>query len=298
MNDYANLRRKKRSIWSVVMALALCVALSTSVLLSRLSGFSGQQAQQYIPLTVSSGTTRVTTVDKSDLCAPAQANSLFAPRAVVRLDDPQPRQDEKAWLSITDLELFNVSYENGEGKVTVQSASGDKIIAPGTSNSYTFCLKNTGEFGLDYDIEVKAYFAIQGSDVKVPVQIRLSDYAGNYLIGSADAFQDLSSVNAASGSGSVSAGFMVPYTIEWVWPFEGDDVLDTMLGSYFLETGTEVTFVMEVRTVAEEGGEGGVPSTGDHGLMIPTFVLCVSAGALLFMLLPLCRKREDDHDRK
>lgn len=296
MNEYSSLRRRKRSIWISVVALALCVALSASMLFSRLSGYSLHHTQHYIPLTVSNGVTQVTPMQRQLSQTPTLTLLSASDQGrVMPMEETKPAQTEEAWLTITELELFCVSYENGEGKVTVQSANGDNIVAPGTSHSFTFSLQNTAEFGLDYDIEIEAYFAIEGGNEKVPVQLRLFDHSGNYLIGSPEEFEDLSDVNVASGEGSVSAGYIVPYTIEWCWPFEGDDIYDTALGSYFIETNAQVSFVMEVRTIAERGGEGGLPNTGDRNLVFPAAALCVSASALVFILIPWKRKREDEN---
>lgn len=305
MNNYASLRRRKPSIWIPVVALALCVALSASMLFSRIVGFSTHKTLQYIPLTVSNGTTEVTVLQRQLSQAPSVSLLSATDRQVVKLEETKPTQTEEAWLTLTELELFCVFYEDSEGRVYVQSANGDKIVAPGTSNSYTFSLINTADFGLDYDIEVEAYFEVEGGNEKVPVELRLFDHNGNYLIGSPDEFEDLADVNVATGEGSVSSDYIVPYTLEWRWPFEGDDVdlddlYDTGLGDYFVsvETNTQVSFVMEVRTYAEKGGEGGIPDTGDRSLTVPMIALGASASALVFLLIPVKRKREDEDARQ
>lgn len=301
MNDYSSLRNKKKSHFSVIVALALCVALSASLLFGRLTAYSVQQTHQYIPLTVSNGVTKVTTSQRK-LAAPRVQQPRVAllsatnQEPVAPVTENEPQQTETAWLTMTELELFCVSYENGEGEVTVKSGNGDKVIAPGTSHSFIFSLQNTADTGLDYQMEVEAYFAIEGGNENIPVELRLRDYNGNYLIGTAHEFEDLSDVNVATGSGSISAGYIAPYTIEWQWPFEsGDDAYDTAIGNYFLETEVEVTFVMEVRTYAVQGGEGGIepPNTGDDGIVLATATMCGSVIALLF-LIPWKRKREDE----
>lgn len=298
MNNYDSLRRRKGGILFPVVALALCVALSAAMLFSRMVGYSGYRTDQYIPLTVSNGVTEVTTMQRQLSQAPSVKLLSATDQQVVELDETKPGPTETAWLTITELELFCASYENGEGKITVNSDNGDNVVAPGTSHSFTFALQNTAEFGLDYDIEVEAYFEIDGGNEAVPVEIRLYDYNGNYLIGSPDGFEDLSDVNMATGSGSVSAGYIAPYVIEWQWPFEGDDVYDTLLGDYFIETEAQVSFVMEIRTIAEKGGEGGLPETGDRSLVVPIVAMSLSAPALLFLLIPGKRKREDNNASK
>lgn len=294
MNDYSSLRKRKNSTFMAVVALTLCVTLSAAFLFSRLVDYSAYRAQQYIPLTVSNGVTQVTTLQKQ---APFSAPMVHKLSAAVPLDETKPDEEgEKTWLTMTELELFKASYENDKGEITVQSANGDDIIAPGTSNSYTFSLQNTSDMGLDYTIEVEAYFAIEGGDQGVPVQLRLSDYNGNYLIGGPNSFEDLSDVNMAHGNGSVTAGYIIPYTLEWQWPFEGNDALDTALGSMMIETGATVTFVMEIRTTAVQGdGGGGLPSTGDtDGMLVAGMVLAGSFVSLVFMLIPK-RKREEEN---
>lgn len=301
MNDYASLRKKNNGTFVAVVALALCVIMSATIVFSRLAGYSAYQTKQYIPLTVSNAATKVTTMQRQAAVsqAPMAAKlSATSQQGVVRLDETKPGPTDTAWLTITELELFCASYENGEGKITVNSDSGDNVVAPGTSHSFTFALQNTAEFGLDYDIEVEAYFEIDGGNEAVPVEIRLYDYNGNYLIGSPDGFEDLSDVNMASGSGSISAGYIAPYVIEWQWPFEGDDVYDTFLGDYFLETEVQVSFVMEIRTIAEKGGDGGLPETGDRSLVVPIVAMSLSAPVLLFLVIPGKRKREDNNASK
>lgn len=293
MNDYASLRKRKNSPFMAVVALTLCVALSAAFLFSRLADYSAWRTQQYIPLTVSNGVTQVTTVQKQAQYSGPRVHKLSAATPLEAVEPTEP--GEKTWLTMTELELFKASYENDKGEITVQSANGEDIIAPGTSNSFTFSLQNTGDTGLDYTIEVEAYFAIEGGDQGVPVQLRLSDYNGNYLIGGPNSFADLSDVNTASGNGSVSAGYIVPYTIEWQWPFEGDDALDTQLGSIMIETGASVSFVMEIRTIAEQGGGGGLPSTGDaDSVLVAGAVLTVSFVSLVFLLIPKRKREEDD----
>lgn len=301
MNDYASLRKKNSGTFMAVIALALCVALSAAMLFSRLTDYTAYRTQQYIPLTVSNAATKVTTMQRQvAVSQPSMVTRLSATsqQQAVRLEETKPGPTETAWLTITELELFCLSYENGEGKVTVNSSNGDNVVAPGTSHSFTFALQNTSEFGLDYDIEVEAYFEINGGNENVPVEIRLWDYSGNYLIGTPDEFEDLADVNVATGEGSISAGYIAPYVIEWQWPFEGDDVYDTFLGDYFIETEAQVSFVMEIRTIAEKGGEGGLPGTGDRSLVVPVAAMGLSTAALLFMVIPWKRKREDEHAGK
>ena len=295
MRQYMHLRRKNRSVFFPVVALAMCVILSAAVLFSRLTDYSNQHIHQYIPLTVSNGVTKVTT-RQTQLTRPKRPalTMLAAGAPAVRLNETLPTlQTSTQYLTTTDLEIFRLSYENGAGEITVRSAGEDKVIAPGTANAYTFSLQNTSDMGLDYQIEIDAYLTIDAGEKKLPIQLRICDYEGAYLLGGPDAFVSLSDVTVVSDGGSVSAGHMVPYTIEWQWPFEGDDELDTFLGNSSAENGN-VSFVIEIRTVAQQGGEGGIPSTGDYGVKFAAVAMGVSAVGLVILVIPWKRKREDE----
>ena len=49
-------------------------------------------------------------------------------------------ENDVIWGTETEVEIFKVSYEDGEGNITVKSDNGEKVVAPGTENSYTFKL--------------------------------------------------------------------------------------------------------------------------------------------------------------
>ena len=296
MKQCKTLRQKNNNALFAVIASALCVVLTASLLTSRLINYSPTPNYQYIPLTVSSGSTHVTTMAQAPQQTPrvvllAETETAPTPPATEEATPPQ----ETTWLSITDLELFRLSYENGEGVITVHSTDGDNVVAPGTSHTFHFALQNTSEFGLDYDIEIEAYFTMDGGDKNIPIDVRLWDYTGNYLIGSAQEFEDLSDINTASGQGSISANYIAPYSIEWQWPFEGNDELDTFLGNYFMKEDAQVSLVIEVRVIAEQGGEGGVPPTGDNSnIMVYAIAMVGSFIGFLVVLLMSQRKREEN----
>ncbi len=296
MKPYANLRRQERSILIPVVALALCVIVSASILLGRIVGYSAEQVQLYIPLTQSNGMTKVNAIQRpSAQSALPQVNLLAA--TIVPMDEETENpgfvvgDDNTVWESQTNVEIFRVSYANGDGQVTVNSGNGDKLLAPGTENSYRFTLHNTGDVALDYTLQVEAFFS--NEEAIIPVVARLVDYKGNYLVGSADSYADVLALNTVQIEESISAGYIAPYCLEWMWPFEGDDAYDTWLGD--LATEEDITLTIVIRTTAEYGGEGGLPPTGDtSGVAVAATVMVGSFAALLVILLLPKRKREDE----
>ena len=135
---------------------------------------------------------------------------------------------------------------NGEKVITVNSGNGDKVIAPGTENSYTFKLKNTGNVALDYTVEVDAYFT--PADIEIPITGRLNRYDGTWVIGGKDEYAKVPVLDTAEDNATLGAGKYTYYTLDWLWPFEsGNDELDTMLGN--LAVDQELTFTIVIKTM-------------------------------------------------
>ena len=300
MQEYSHLRQQKKSLLIPVVALALCVILSASVLFSRLVGFVTEDVSLMIPLTESNGVTKVSAIQRVSAEAPRVQQLSLRQQAVLLDNETTPpatkpvnpgfqvEDENTVWEGQTDVEIFRVSYENGAGQITVQSGKGDKVIAPGTENEYAFTLHNTGDVPLDYTLEMEAYFS--DGEKMIPVVARVVDYNGKYLVGSADSFADVLELNSVREQGSLSAGYIAPYTLQWQWPFEGDDDYDTWLGNLAAEE--DITLTIVIRTSAEYGGEGGKPpQTGDQDILIAALVMTGSMIGLMVLLLPK-RNRE------
>lgn len=186
------------------------------------------------------------------------------------------------WLTDTEVEIFSLTSVNGEGVVTVAGDGSAKLIAPGTENSYSFTLRNTGNFDLKYDLEIEAY--VTGLDTPLPVKASFYDYKGKYFVGSAEEKDAVLSLDGVTESAYLDAGRIADYTLEWEWPFEsGDDVYDTLLGD-IAALDHDITLTIVIRTTAEcaeihddPGGED-PPKTGDNA---STFIL------MLLMILVL-----------
>lgn len=296
MNDYASLRKQNKSPFFAVVALALCVAITSAMLFSRLAEHVAGRTEQRIPLTVSNGVTHVRTLQRQMDAGPRvvrmAATSTDGPVAPSETNPGfEIYDDDTIWEGQTDVEIFSVSYENGEGRVTVKSDRGDNVLAPGTQQEYTFTLHNTGDVGLDYILSLEAYFS--DGEKTIPVQARLLDYEGKYLLGSEEKYVDVLELNKVQEENSISAGYIAPYTLQWQWPFEGDDAYDTWLGD--LAANEDISLTIVIRTVAVLGGEGGLPETGDRGMIITAVAMVASLAGLLTVVLLPKRKQEEYH---
>lgn len=209
--------------------------------------------------------------------------------------------DNQVWGTDTEVEIFKVTYSNDKEIITVQSDNEEKVIAPGTSNSYTFKLKNTGEVAIDYIVDVDAY--ITPGEITIPIDTRLVRYDGKWIVGDIDSFDTVEELDIAEDQGTLGAGRYGYYTLDWAWPFEsGNDIHDTMLGDMAAE-GEDITFTIEIHTVATRGrnpdATDGLLSiqTGDQANLPVLITATVGAVVILFILIVL-RKKESTKSKE
>lgn len=291
MNEYAALRRKNTGRLSAVLALFLCVVMSGCMLFSRLLLFTPGDTNHYIPLTRGNGHTRVTVTSGLP-----RTSALGTPLLLAAYPGFQVTDESTVWSSETDIEIFRISYENGESRVTVNSQNADAVLAPGTSNTYSFVLENTGNVPLEYTMSMEAYFS--HTDYPIPVAVRLTDLNGEYLLGSEEEAAPVLELNGISREGTVRVAHLVPYTLQWEWPFEQDDAYDTLLGN--MATQEDITLTIVIRTTASctdtvNPGDDEPPKTGDTTAIALLLMMMVgSFGGILLLLLPR-KKREERH---
>ncbi|MBE6642448.1 MAG: LPXTG cell wall anchor domain-containing protein [Ruminococcaceae bacterium] len=206
--------------------------------------------------------------------------------------------DRTVWSTNTQVEIFRISYMNGEQVVTVKSNNADKVIAPGTENSYTFKLKNTGNVPLNYTVELAAYFT--PGDIEIPITGRLNRYDGKWVVGGQNEYVNVPALDSAVDHGSLGAGKYTYYTLDWVWPFDGEnDELDTLLGN--LATEQELSFTIVINTFAAEcddpDEDSGItpPQTGDNSNIGLWTALAICSFAMMLFLL-FFRKKEKKKD--
>lgn len=300
------MKNRKNKTAVAVICLSLCVVLSASVLFSRLTAYATRDVYQNIPLTQSAGITTVLTGRMDENGTFSFTETAFSPNSPLLLAySPlltanwfRVTDENTVWQGETDIEIFRLNYENGDGNITVQSGSGDKVIAPGTANTYRFQLENTADHAVKYEMTMEAYFS--HDDKPIPVNARVYDKYGTYYAGTRDIMADVLELNKVSDSGTLKAGYIMPYTLEWEWPFEEDDAYDTWLGNQAVNE--DITLTIVINTLATYTPEPAVsdgdapPKTGDTVMIYALGTMLVSGTALLFLLvLPLRRREEEEN---
>lgn len=280
--------------------LLLCVAITATLLFSRLVGYVAADTRHYIPLTQSGGITlvRTGTLDEDGNFHPNE--SLYVPgRMPLLAATPdktvqfQFQNGKTSWEGMTGIELFKTNYDG-----TVVSANGDDVIAPGTENTYTLALENTCPDNLQFDLEVEAYLTMNaqvGGDI--PLEAKFSGGQNNkYFVGSATTWGNMEDLNGITDSGTLKPGYIMPYTISWQWPFEGDDAYDTLLGN--MSAGSEVTVTVVIKTFASytPSADGGIPKTGDTSHIGLWFTAMMGSCAGLMFLLLLAKRKGNEHE--
>lgn len=304
---------KITSIWIAVLILFICVAATTVASANIMNNFlpDDSGAILLIPdadaetenkanydMETERGEQTADIANDPATQAPPQTEADSVDTAPPKNPGFEAVDDQTVWSTNTHVEIFKISYENGEQVITVNSDNKDKVIAPGTESSYSFKLKNTGNVALDYTVEVDAYFT--PSDVVIPVTGRISRYDGEWLAGGRDEYASVSVLDSAKDSDILGAGNYTYYTLDWVWPFEsGDDEYDTLLGN--MATEQELTFTIVIKTIATESDDpdagSGIkpPKTGDMASILWGAMTIGSFAAIAITLILMAReKRRND----
>jgi len=296
-------------IWMSVLVLFVCVCCTTYVWAERMEYYqmddSGAIALTPVNLTEEA-------VEKIEIVAEPLVSlspEESSKRAVTRYIETIERipthpgieisDDQVIWKSNTEVEIFKSSYVNGVNEITVNSDNGDSLIAPGTMNSYTFKLKNTGDVALKYTVNVDVF--VSPSGIKIPVVARLNRYDGSWISGSADEYVDLSVLDGAEDSDLLSVNCYTYYTLDWMWPFEnGQDEFDTWLGNH--ASDEDLTLTIVINTIAEATEDyflqSGIkaPNTGDDSTLGVWIGCTVVSLVALIALILMKKKNEDDSE--
>lgn len=204
------------------------------------------------------------------------------------------------WEMQSTIEIFKITYENGEKVITVASDNEDKVIAPGTKNSYTFKLKNTSNVAMDYDLQVKT--SVSPSNLEIPLEGKINRFDGKWIFGNKENYDVMNGFKMMSDSYTLGAGKFSYYTLDWQWPFDGNDELDTYLGN--LSVDEEIVYAIEIHTVAtasvdpnDDGGIQSTPNTGDNSQIL-LYAIIGGVAFILILILIIKLKDEDEKDEK
>ena len=129
------------------------------------------------------------------------------------------------------IELFRIEYSNAEGEITVQGVNADNVVAPGTSVNYDIRLRNNDEVVIDFLMTPTVDF-LTGDEV--PVEFKIIDDYGNYILGSETEWVRSDDMNALAHKGQIHPGEVFTYHVSWRWIFEvsdEQDAYDTYLGN-------------------------------------------------------------------
>ena len=95
-------------------------------------------------------------------------------------------------------------------------------------------------------------------------------------------------LNGAADEGALNSGRLATYVLDWVWPFDGDDVLDTMLGNQ--ADDEDLTLTIVINTIAEIEP---APNTGDD-MSLGLWAGLTGVSFVALVLLILVRKSQKD----
>ncbi|MGN0551599.1 MAG: hypothetical protein ACI4I4_07140 [Acutalibacteraceae bacterium] len=196
-----------------------------------------------------------------------------------------------------EIQVFYAEYgDNGE--ITVKSEFGDKVVAPGTENSYDLYVRNVGKVPISYILEAESRITVDvnGEQTEIPIEASFYTPHGSYLLGGEESLENLGKLDGVKDGSGLSPEHQAKYTLCWSWPFNGDDEFDTLLGNLAAE-GEELTVKVAFNVTAayDPNAEGGSLMTGDSsniGLWVALFI--VSTFTLIILLF--LRKRENDEE--
>ncbi len=239
-----NIRHTGRNVWIVVLILAIILLITLALIGTLLGNVSGKD-KNIIPLFYEGDREIV------------REGGLSYIR-VEEIPELLTQDDRVRWEINTAVDLFKTAYANEQGQITVESANGEKVIAPGTANEYEFSLKNTGNISLDYTMKLSSVFNFL--DRELPVQVRLRS-GDQWILGGENTWVQHDSLPDVTQTGTVAVNQYVTYTFEWQWPYESgaedalllNDLSDTVIGNAAVEQKVEFKLNIEVLSMVTPG---------------------------------------------
>ena len=250
-------KEKNKRLWLVVLLLFIAVAATAGIYVSNLEKNTPVENENVIPLTPESAedteaeaedenkesvveadnnTDSESEQEKTSEKKPVQKNNktyhtvVKTEKRQIGTKDAKMETEDGAqtWSSDTTIDIFDQYYRGMAGDVTVANDGSDSanLIAPGTESSYTFWVKNTGAVGVSYEVSFEE-LSTPGYDIPLEVRVK---YGEQYILGNATVWEPVERLNTVLHEGRLHVKNYARYTLEWRWPFEGDDVNDTYLG--------------------------------------------------------------------
>lgn len=248
-----------RTVWTSAFFLILLVAVTTALLVSCLFSYihrSDYQISLYQGL-VSKSQNAAATRNTGVAAVNGTASKITGTQA--QQFDFEVSDNQNVWSTDTTIELFELSYKNDNGQITVRSADDNKVIAPGTGGSYTFSLNNSSNLNSNYQVWLEADVSLGASGI--PIEFRMSgtdgwtDGKGEWL--TAD------ELNQITARKNLYSGKSTEYTLYWRWAFErGEDLADTAYGNMQAGDGNatentdvsqSISYKVTLHTLAAEG---------------------------------------------
>lgn len=163
---------------------------------------------------------------------------------------------DKSWTTNTKINIF----DHGDKAVKSDgTGNADHVIAPGTSNTYTFTLANNKKLPITYTVSIEG---ANDSQYTIPVWVKITGPDGKSMTG--DEKVMLKDFDTIYETNYLEGGESKLYTIFWEWPFErGEDSYDTSLGD--TAVNEEIDCHMSIRVVAEYDLSNERSAPGDDG---------------------------------
>ena len=294
-------------IWLAAMLLALLAMLSWPLLAGELRTSAFYEQDNVLELS-----TEILDEVSVPLVSASGSSECTGSNSSVRsagTSDPGYAQyfwvgdDEGRWGTYRSVDVFSDSYLNDAGEVTVESANGDRVVAPGTSGVYNFSLKNTGSQPVAYKLHLDTVFESLLS--YVPVRVRLRG-DGEWLLGTQNDWVMPDLLLEYEEEGILSAKRYKNYSFEWKWPYEDEeashlsaalasDRSDTALGLEHVSFA-DTRFILNISAVAASVTDNG-PKTGDgRPWLLYGVITAVGAGGCIWWVITAKRKRDEEEN--
>ena len=108
------------------------------------------------------------------------------------------------------FDVFKNEYLSADGKVIIKGDNNEKVVAPGASvveDEAAFTIENVGDTEATCDLD----FYCEFNSSEIPLNFKLIDPEGNYLLGSESEYDDALKINDVDQSQTLSPGQKLTY---------------------------------------------------------------------------------------